>query len=291
MPREEQMDELYDQADEGLQLDTLTARMMHALFVTNVLPNIVPTEDGESNTTSLVRLQNIVVAQMEMEPSAQQKIGFVYSAQNYQVPSSINISEMLMKIICDGGCKGRDLSEELNPNMTVLEINQWKLRLYESIHKNPDTIFFVTCDAITPIEGIMYLDDALKRHALVGFVKYQGDAQAFAWRGEDYVRIAGLHGFPRPLLSLTQQMKTLTEPDQECSICFEVINDDQSIDAIVNGRTQFTCMHTICRKCYEDTTLDCCPVCRCTDSLHMAMNKTLKPKNKKKTRAAARRNR
>ena len=87
MPREEQMDELYE-----LQLDTLTARMMRALFVNSVLPNIVPTEDGESNTAFLVRLQNIVVVQMEMEPSAQQKIGFVYSAQNYQVPSSINIS-------------------------------------------------------------------------------------------------------------------------------------------------------------------------------------------------------
>ena len=143
--------------------------------------------------------------------------------------------------------------------------------------------------------GLVDMDDELKLLAMTGFVKYQGDAQALAWRGENYVRIAGLHGFSEPMHLLTQLMKTLTEPDRECVICFDVINDDKTVDGIVTGRRQFTCMHSICRKCYKDKKMDSCPECRCEDSLDAAMKKILSKaptgKDKKKMRAAARRNR
>ena len=200
-----------------------------------------------------------------------------------------------MKVISDNGLNGCDLSADLNPNMTTLDVAKWKVKLYEAVHKNPNTIYFVTCDCVTSIEAILHMDDELKLSAMTGFVKYQGDAQGLAWRGEDYVRIAGLHGFPEPMHALTQLMKMLTEPDQECVICMEVINDDKTVDGIVTGRNQFTCMHSICRKCYEKTKMDSCPVCRCKDSLDAAMKKTLPKaptgKGEKKMRADARRNR
>ena len=246
---------------------------------------------GETPTATLVKLQKMKVKMLEKSPIAQETIGLLHSAANYQMPK-INVSKTLVEIICAAGLKGVDLSEGLNPNMNRYQVAKWQSRLYEAVNKNPDTIFFITCDSITPIEAIMYLDDELKVAAMAAFVKYQGDAQGIAWRGEDYVRIAGVHAFPHPVLSLTQQMKALTDPEQECVICMEVINDDKTVDSIVTGRAQFTCMHNICRLCFEKNTLYSCPVCRSTDSLQVALNKIgTSGKSKKKARAAARHNR
>lgn len=245
----------------------------------------------ETPTSLLVTLQKERVKQMAAE-KVHPKVGVLYSASNYKIPAPL--SKMLLKIISDNGLKGCDLSEDLNPHMTTLDLAEWEVKLYKAVDENPDTIFIVTCDCISSIEPMLYMDNELKLSAMTGFVKYQGDAQAFAWRGEDYIRIAGLHGFSEPMHALTQMMKTLTEPDQECFICLEVISDDKDVDGIVTGRQQFTCMHSICRKCYEKTKMDSCPLCRCEVSLDAAMkkiSKAPKSKSKKKMRAAARRNR
>lgn len=249
----------------------------------------------ESPTALLVSLQKMRVMQITGE--VQPKVGVLHSAPNYQMPTSLNVSEMVLKVISDNGLNGCDLSANLNPNMTTLDVAKWKVKLYKAVHKNPNTIYFVTCDCVTSIEAILHMDNELKLSAMAGFVKYQGDAQGLAWRGEDYVRIAGLHGFSQPMHALTQVMKALTEPDQECVICMEVIKTvyGKTVDSIVTGRSQFTCMHSICRKCYEKEKMESCPVCRCEESLNAAMKKTLSKaptgKGKKKMRAAARRNR
>ncbi len=166
------------------------------------------------STSLLVTLHEARVIQMAGRVHA--KVGVLHPAANYQVPTSLNISEMLLKIISDNGLKGCDLSADLNPNMTTLDLAKWQVKLYQAVHKNPKTIFFVTCDCVTSIEAILHMDEELKPIAPSGFVKYQGDVQGMAWRGEDYVRIAGLQSFSQPIHALTQTMKSLTEPDQEC---------------------------------------------------------------------------
>ena len=256
---------------------------------------ISATMSGDENTTTLlVTLQRARVK--EMEKMEHHKVGLLHPAVNYHMPTSINISEMLMKIISDNGLRGCDLSDDLSPNMTTYEFALWRLKLFQGLDKHPDTIFFVTCDIVKSIEGLLYMDDEMKICSMMGFVKCYGDAQAFAWRGEDYVRIANLQGFSRPLQALRQVMNALTDPGQECAICMEVINDDLTVDGVVTGRNPFTCMHTICRKCYEKTEMKSCPICRCKETFKTMINQISdkgkkSKKGKKKMSAAARRSR
>ena len=79
-------------------------------------------------------------------------------------------------------------------------------------------------------------------------------------------------GFPTP--SVAHAADEASHPArEECVICLDVINDDKTVDSVVTGRMQFTCMHNVCRRCFEETKLESCPVCRCKGSLQAVINK------------------
>ena len=177
--------------------------------------------------------------------------------------------------------------------MTFTDIANWEVSKNQRVHDNPGTIYYVTCDPVSTIEVLKHLDKDIKAGAMQSSVSFEGDAQAFAWRGEDYVRISSF-GDVTNVYALNEQMKALTETDQECVICFEIINEEK---AAVVGRTPFTCLHSICSSCFEKhkSEIVSCPKCRSTNCLQKAIDEKLtnatSRKGKKKERANRRRGR
>lgn len=271
----------------------------------DVLRMRVNNERGDFSVENLVQTAKESAKIRRRQPQGRHVVGRVFSAAGYLMPP-FNLTETITKLVTESGAKACDLSPSLHPRMTFNEVKDWQVKLFERCRDFPDTVFFVTCDCVSSIEAILHIDDETKASALLGFVRYVGDAQGYAWRGEDYVRIAGV-GKTTTAESIAQTMKALTEPDRECCICMEVINDvplGPNSDGSLTGNSHFTCLHTICRRCYDSTkdedgnsTMASCPVCRSTHTVNAIMSKyygmpnATKPKNKKQERAARRRGR
>ena len=269
-------------------------------------------DDRDTSISKLVETTRLALEKARKDRSYGGKVvGQVFSAADYRMPR-INLAQKLHEIILGAGLKACDLSESLHPHMTFLQVKEFQLRVAEGCRDNPDCIFFVTCDSrdcVNSIEAILHIDDEIKSGAFMSGVRYHGDAQGIAWRGEDFVRFAGV-GTVMPVEALDQHMKTLTEPDRECCICFERLNDLPAsgfVDGALTSACHFTCMHSICRACYQQardkeghSTMAQCPLCRSKNSMEKALRSAYpremlqsRPsgKSKKQARSARRRNR
>lgn len=240
-------------------------------------------------------------------PSIHKAIGRIFSAAKYRMPTA-KLSPVVKKIVLDAGLEACDLSEALNPNMSKLEMLHFLLRMFEGCRDKPNTVFFVTCDCVSSIESLLFIDDVLlKPNGMAAGAKYVTDMHGVAWRGEDYVRIATF-GTLIHERELVQHMKHLTQPDLECPLCLEPLNevgeDSDAASASITSGSHFKCGHQLCRKCYFETkddsgkvTMAECPICREVHSNNAALVKMsldaprVSGKNKKKARAAQRRGR
>ena len=269
----------------------------------------ITANDMDMSTEATLKASMAALQVIKSGPEANKLVGDLYPAHNYKMPGdSIIVSSELESIISAAKLKSCDLSSELHPHLTISDMAEWTVRKNELVHKNPDTVFYVTCDTVSTIEAIKYLDAEVKAGALLALVEFKGDAHGFAWRGEDYVRIASL-GHVTTLQGLKETMKALTQPNGECSICLEQFDEVRRnvVQLGVMTRTPFTCMHSICTECYDqnldpksgDFILKSCPICRSTDGLQVAIKKRhasdnssgSKSSGKKKARANGRRGR
>ena len=198
-----------------------------------------------------------------------------------------NVAEQLHAIITENGLEACNMSDQLSPQMTIAQLYEFKLRLLTGCHNQPQTVFYVTCDTVTPVEALLFLDDELKLLALSCNVRYHGHAQALVWRGEDYVRIGALDECPAG--SLRQAMVTLLDKKVECCVCMKELNEvENAADANVLGTSAFVCQHVLCLECSQDErNSEACPICRST----VKFGDGARPKNKKKARADRRRGR
>ena len=79
------------------------------------------------------------------------------TASQFPFPKQ-NLSERLQKLVAESGLVPHDMSEQLSPNMTVVEFLAFQQRLCEGCRDQPRIIFYVTCDTVTPIEALLLLD-------------------------------------------------------------------------------------------------------------------------------------
>lgn len=173
---------------------------------------------------------------------------------NFRQPSK-PLAPMIRKISAEEGVKAVDLSAPLLPRMTIAQLYKWKALLMRRIQQERDTIFFVTVDTISPTEAILVMDVELKQGALVtAGVQYVSDAQAILWRGEDFVRVAGLRD---QFDSLKQMLRPILCHTEECAVCLETLAD---LTGGVTAGSSFACAHMICAKCAPSLTE--CPICR-----------------------------
>ena len=269
--------------------------------MSKLLRSVAETDEHDMSVQTLVQTSKTAVEIVKQSAYGRKLVATAHSASGFKMPP-INLADEIKRIVEAAGVKARDLSDELHSHMTYLDLAKWNYKKNLLLMKHPDTVFFVTCDLVKTHEILLCLDAETKRAAMLAFTIFEGDAQGLAWRGEDYVRISGL-GTVVPVQSLAQHMKTLTEPDRECVICLEKMNELKQGDwmhAGVMGYSNFTCMHSICHRCSNEcrdkegkTTLTECPVCRCTNTMSAAIESTRgnAKKNKKKKRAEARRGR
>ena len=181
-------------------------------------------------------------------------VGTVYPRPDDFVQPMEPLAPLIRKIAEERKIEAIDLSAPLLPRMTIAQVWKWKSLLMKKIEMKPQTIFYVTVDNISPTEAILAFDAEIKKCAMTSGVAFQSYAQAILWRGEDWVRVAGLRN---DMTSLKQQMRPLTDPDDECALCLEKITDAMSA---VTAGSEFACGHMICKTC--GPSLQACPICR-----------------------------
>lgn len=172
---------------------------------------------------------------------------------NFRQPKG-DLAAAIHEAATSHGMRAINMSPALLPRMTMAQVHKWKAKLFARIEEEPDTIFFVTVDNISATEAILAFDSQIKIAALSSGVDFQGHAQGVVWRGDDYVRLAGIRS---DLSVVKQMMRTVLSPDTECVICLETMAEEI---AAATAASKFSCAHMICARC--GPSVDECPVCR-----------------------------
>lgn len=181
--------------------------------------------------------------------------------ENFRQPKG-DLASAIQKAASENGINSVNMSAALLPRMTMEQCFKWKAKLFKRIESEPDTIFFVTVDNISATEAILAFDSDIKNAALSSGMAYQGFAQGIVWRGEDYVRLAGIDS---DLSVVKHGMSTIlagsaaceAPRDYECVVCLETMTEEITAAA---GGSKFTCAHVICVRC--GSAVSECPICR-----------------------------
>lgn len=209
--------------------------------------------------SSIELTAQVMRMQLENFRGDARKIGTVFNTLRFEDPM-LNISDVVADLCVENNIEYEDLSHKLNPNMTFEQLACFRAVMFQRIAKQPEKVFYVTCDNPDTLECMSAMTCNLDRLSFFGLTHFP--PQGMAFRGDDYTYIRGIK---KDKSMLRQGMSTIIQPDMECAVCLDVIMDTDAADACLNIRSvsKFRCGHVLCTKCAKDQRK--CPVCRCSD--------------------------
>ena len=234
----------------GMKTDTVTSSIDDRHGDRDRIPS--------SGCSKLTRARVLAERRARTLQSCTQAIGILYPRPDTFLQPRGRISDAIVRTAAEHRLVALDVSGCLMPRMTVAQLYRWNAKLLGRVETSPETLFYATVDDITPTEAILAIDDEMRRVAQHVGSTFVGHAQGYVWRGEKWVRIAGVRD---DTTVVARALRPILGTDDECAVCLEVLADCES-STLMTAIAPFTCGHVLCRTCSSRVTA--CPLCRST---------------------------